>query len=170
MPRTYKLKIKEEKLRENYSGNNIMILIKSLSEYLTYNFSSSYVRPSHRLYFTNVGLLIIVKDSNYKSIGTITTYFDEELKTFRYLIRIIYEDERKCSNYGQVKSFIELYKQKHNIMELDEAINHAEEVYKKLKDSCPDCANEHKQLAEWLKDYKEIKSKQRNLNNDINKD
>ena len=54
-------------------------------------------------------------------------------------------------------------------MTLDEAINHAEEVYEKLKDYCPDCANEHKQLAEWLKDYENIKSKQADLNNDINK-
>lgn len=50
---------------------------------------------------------------------------------------------------------VEKYKENN----LDEAINHAEEVYEKLKDSCPVCANEHKQLAEWLKDYKEIKSK-----------
>ena len=113
MPRTYKLKIKEQCLQENYSNNNIMILIKSLSEYLNYHFSSSYVRPSHRLYFTNVGLLIIVKDSNNVSIGTITTDFSEELKTFRYIITILYEDERRCSNYGQVKSFIQLYIQRH---------------------------------------------------------
>lgn len=49
-------------------------------------------------------------------------------------------------------------------MTLDEAIIHAEEVYERLKDKCIDCANEHKQLAEWLKDYKEIKFKQGYLN------
>lgn len=42
-------------------------------------------------------------------------------------------------------------------MTLDEAIIHAEETYKKLKDNCPGCANEHKQLAEWLSDYKKNK-------------
>lgn len=51
-------------------------------------------------------------------------------------------------------------------MTLDEAIKHAEEAYERLKNSCPNCANEHKQLAEWLKDYKNIKSKQRDLNNE----
>ena len=45
-------------------------------------------------------------------------------------------------------------------MTLNEAIIHAEEAYERLKDECVDCANEHKQLAEWLKDYKEIKFKQ----------
>ena len=44
-------------------------------------------------------------------------------------------------------------------MTLDEAIKHTEEVYEKLKDNCPNCANEHKQLAEWIKDYKKIKFK-----------
>lgn len=45
-------------------------------------------------------------------------------------------------------------------MTIDDAIIHAEKVYEILKNKCIDCANEHKQLAEWLKDYKEIKSKQ----------
>lgn len=49
-------------------------------------------------------------------------------------------------------------------MTLNEAIIHAEEAYERLKDECIDCANEHKQLAEWLKDYKEIKFKQGYLN------
>ena len=122
MPRTYELEIKEKQLRENYNTENIMILIKSLSEYLTYHFSSSYVRPSlsssyvrpsHRLYFINIGLSIIINDNNNKNIGTITTYFNEESKTFKYIITILYEGERRCSNYEQVKSFIELYIQKH---------------------------------------------------------
>lgn len=45
-------------------------------------------------------------------------------------------------------------------MTLDEAIIHTEKVYERLKDKCVDCANEHQQLAQWLKDYKEIKSKE----------
>lgn len=113
MPRTYKLKIKEQQLRENYNFDNTTTLIKSLSEYLTYHFSSSCVRPSHRLYFINIGLSIIINDSNNKNIGIITIHFNEELKIFRYIITILYEDERRCPNYRRVKSFIELYKQKH---------------------------------------------------------
>lgn len=113
MPRTYRLAIKEQQLRENYSGNNIMILIKSLSQYLTYHFSSSYVRPSHRLYFTNVGLLIIVKDSNDINIGTISTDIGRKGKGFSYIIDFIYEDDCKCYTSNQVKSFIELYIQKY---------------------------------------------------------
>lgn len=60
-------------------------------------------------------------------------------------------------------------------MTLDEAIRHAEEVAdekeretQKLKNSkldwkhheanlCSECAKEHRQLAEWLKDYKRLK-------------
>ena len=56
-------------------------------------------------------------------------------------------------------------------MTVDEAIKHAENVaeekeaqaweaqlqeeYKKIK-SCEKCAEEHRQLAEWLKDYKRL--------------
>lgn len=45
-------------------------------------------------------------------------------------------------------------------MILDEAIKHSEEKYNKLKDTCIECAEEHKQLAEWLKDYKKLKAKE----------
>lgn len=57
-------------------------------------------------------------------------------------------------------------------MTLDEAIIHAEEVMmenlEKTKDrnasdpvaiECMECADEHRQLAEWLKDYKEQRTK-----------
>lgn len=37
-------------------------------------------------------------------------------------------------------------------MTLDEAIKHAEEV----GNACDKCAKEHRQLAEWLKDYKRL--------------
>ncbi len=58
-------------------------------------------------------------------------------------------------------------------MTLDEAIRHAEEVSESLKDEgtiemnlklgstreqCLECSDEHRQLAEWLKDYKRLKS------------
>ena len=54
-------------------------------------------------------------------------------------------------------------------MTLDEAIRHAEEVAKRLKTSCKRdwmgedderCASEHRQLAEWLKDYKRLLEQQ----------
>lgn len=38
-------------------------------------------------------------------------------------------------------------------MTLDEAIKHAEEV---ADGKCDKCAEEHRQLAEWLRDYKKI--------------
>lgn len=41
-------------------------------------------------------------------------------------------------------------------MTLDEAIQHAEEV---AMSGCTECHKEHGQLAEWLKDYREMKSK-----------
>jgi hypothetical protein len=59
-------------------------------------------------------------------------------------------------------------------MTLDEAIIHAEEVYKNKKsdalearlqeqdkyaDECIECAAEHLQLAEWLKELKERREK-----------
>ena len=40
------------------------------------------------------------------------------------------------------------------MMSLDEAIKHCEE---RAKQDCSECSEEHKQLAEWLKDYKKIK-------------
>ena len=45
-------------------------------------------------------------------------------------------------------------------MTLDEAICHAEEVASRRFDDrvhCIKCADEHRQLAEWLKDYKRLK-------------
>ena len=67
-------------------------------------------------------------------------------------------------------------------MTIDEAIRHAEKVAeaqisradalddipmfgsseedKKLIDSCYQCAEEHRQLAKWLKDYKRLKEKE----------
>lgn len=52
-------------------------------------------------------------------------------------------------------------------MTLEEAIKHAEEVAEKNEavvrikgeyaPSCAKCAEEHRQLAEWLKDYKRLK-------------
>ena len=45
-------------------------------------------------------------------------------------------------------------------MTLDEAIAHCEEVadYDCYNENQMKCANEHRQLAEWLRDYKELKS------------
>lgn len=40
-------------------------------------------------------------------------------------------------------------------MTLDEAIEHAEEQSCKL--GCTECGKEHKQLAEWLKELREIR-------------
>lgn len=40
------------------------------------------------------------------------------------------------------------------MMTLDEAINHCEE---KARD-CSECAKEHEQLAQWLKELKQLKS------------
>lgn len=53
------------------------------------------------------------------------------------------------------------YKEK-RMMTLDEAIVHCEEVadYDCYNDKEMKCANEHRQLAEWLKEYKELKSLQ----------
>ena len=44
-------------------------------------------------------------------------------------------------------------------MTLDEAIKHAEEVADSYNNTVPDCdcAEEHRQLAEWLKDYKRLR-------------
>lgn len=43
-------------------------------------------------------------------------------------------------------------------MTLDEAIKHCEEVADGMTEQgkCTECANEHKQLAEWLRDYKRL--------------
>ena len=54
-------------------------------------------------------------------------------------------------------------------MKLDEAIKHAEEVAEQNEwfeknhlenKGCKECAKEHRQLAEWLKDYKRLKEQE----------
>lgn len=45
-------------------------------------------------------------------------------------------------------------------MTLDEAIKHCEEVANDRAGCCEDCAEEHRQLAEWLKDYKRLKERE----------
>ena len=42
-------------------------------------------------------------------------------------------------------------------MTIDEAIKHAEEVANDMELCCKECAKEHKQLAEWLKELKQLK-------------
>ena len=42
-------------------------------------------------------------------------------------------------------------------MTLDEAIKHAEEVANDMELCCEECAKEHRQLAEWLKELQEYK-------------
>ena len=45
-------------------------------------------------------------------------------------------------------------------MKLEDAIIHCEEVANDRAGCCEDCANEHRQFAEWLKDYKRLKEKE----------
>ena len=69
------------------------------------------------------------------------------------------------------------------MMSLDEAIKHAEEVAESKrkqvengeweKDSlterdCLECADEHRQLAEWLKELKELRGKYARLRRECN--
>lgn len=46
-------------------------------------------------------------------------------------------------------------------MTLDQAIKHAEEKGKELlkKDSCSKCAEDHFQLASWLREFKALREK-----------
>ena len=55
-------------------------------------------------------------------------------------------------------------------MTLDEAIKHAEEVAERLENSCKrdwmgeddkSCASDHRQLAEWLKELKQLREQTR---------
>ena len=41
-------------------------------------------------------------------------------------------------------------------MKLEDAIQHCEEVANDRAGCCEDCVEEHRQLAEWLKDYKRL--------------
>ena len=47
------------------------------------------------------------------------------------------------------------------MMELDEAIRHAEEVAELNEAECFECAEEHRQLAEWLKELKALREQKR---------
>ena len=42
-------------------------------------------------------------------------------------------------------------------MEIDEAIKHCEEVAEEKQKSCVECARDHLQLAEWLKELKRLR-------------
>ena len=64
-------------------------------------------------------------------------------------------------------------------MTLDEAIKHAEEVAEQNEwfeenylenKGCKECAKEHRQLAEWLKDYKRLLEQESNTGHWIEKD
>lgn len=49
---------------------------------------------------------------------------------------------------------------KKQLMTLDEAIKHCNEVAETISESgCDECAKEHKQFAEWLIELKELRSK-----------
>lgn len=67
------------------------------------------------------------------------------------------------------------------MMSLDEAIKHAEEVaeenqaivdscdyYGENMAKCEECAEEHRQLAEWLKELKELRGKYARLRRECN--
>mgnify|MGYP007070226511 CR=1 FL=1 len=43
-------------------------------------------------------------------------------------------------------------------MKLDEAIKHREEVAEDRAGCCEDCAEEHRQLAEWLRELKHLRN------------
>lgn len=49
------------------------------------------------------------------------------------------------------------------MMTLDEAIKHADDVAKDMELCCEECANDHRQLAKWLRELKSLKEK----NNEI---
>ena len=49
---------------------------------------------------------------------------------------------------------------------LDEAIEHCYEVSKK-KDICKECADEHLQLAKWLKELKTLRQKKTRKNDEV---
>jgi len=46
-------------------------------------------------------------------------------------------------------------------MTIDEAIKHAEEVAEEQVKRCEKCADEHRQLAEWLKELKQLREQTR---------
>ena len=54
-------------------------------------------------------------------------------------------------------------------MNLDEAIKHAEEAGIRLSSDCKtkECGLEHIQLADWLKDYKSLKTRYQHLASDF---
>ena len=54
-------------------------------------------------------------------------------------------------------------------MNLDEAITHAEEAGIRLSSDCKtkECGLEHIQLANWLKDYRSLKTKYQHLASDF---
>lgn len=47
------------------------------------------------------------------------------------------------------------------MMEIDEAIKHAEQVAELNEAECFECAEEHRQLAKWLKELKALREQKR---------
>lgn len=54
-------------------------------------------------------------------------------------------------------------------MTLDEAIKHCKDKYEELKNKCIVCANNHKQLEEWLEELKIYREKNKGDNEMIKK-
>ena len=95
---------------------------------------------------------IVVREGDQIKLEQVEHSFGQELRLYEFHFHMIVSDgfERLCEEERERKR-LQKRKAKREKMTLDEAIRHCEEVGRK---SCDDCAMEHRQLADWLKELR----------------
>ena len=95
---------------------------------------------------------IVVREGDQIKLEQVEHSFGQELRLYEFHFHMIVTDmpERLCEEERERKR-LQKRKAKREKMTLDEAIRHCEEVGRK---SCDDCAMEHRQLADWLKELR----------------
>ena len=95
---------------------------------------------------------IVVREGDQIKLEQVEHSFGQELRLYEFHFHMIVTDmlERLCEEERERKR-LKKRKAEREKMTLDEAIRHCEEVGRK---SCDDCAMEHRQLADWLKELR----------------
>ena len=95
---------------------------------------------------------IVVREGDQIKLEQVAHSFSQELRLYEFHFQMFVSDmlERLCEEEMERKR-LKKRKAEREKMTLDEAIRHCEEVGRK---SCDDCAMEHRQLADWLKELR----------------
>ena len=95
---------------------------------------------------------IVVREGDQIKLEQVAHSISQEMRLYEFHFQMFVSDmlERLCEEEMERKR-LKKRKAEREKMTLDEAIRHCEEVGRK---SCDDCAMEHRQLADWLKELR----------------